>query len=368
MASSCAQAQVTACVHIANENVVSNDYFFDIYLNTTAGTSGDLYLGNADFRIQFSAGNFTSPVLSAHTDAMGNNFCTFVPRTSNFLNDLITQTNYFNSTATSISGDQLIINLNGPTPGSQTAFNTSVAKIDGTVSSHRLGRFKISGYNSGGAGLSWQLTGSLRTKVFTLGDATPWLSTEAGISVCTPLPIELLSFTAEREDDRTVRLDWATTQEVNNDYFIIQKRMPDGIFGEVGRTVGAGTTSEPQYYRHYDRTPMQAVNYYRLRQVDFDGTFSYSSVVEVKMDNKDLLAYPNPTNDLLFFQLPADMKGYVQANLFDIQGRLVRSDSWALPMQDSPALKMGDLPPGTYFYQVQSHLYQWQGLVVRESD
>ena len=160
--------QVSADLTIENQQVVGTDFFFDVYLTRT-GTN-DLYLGNADFILTFDMANFTNPVLSQEGTAPG--YCTFVPTDQSGMNTLLTQVYYFNNTSVDIlNNNHLIINLNGPTPGSIVAFNSSVAWINGSPSTHRLGRFKVSGITnpSGYMNMQWFITNTL---VYTL-DPTP---------------------------------------------------------------------------------------------------------------------------------------------------------------------------------------------------
>jgi len=174
--------QVSADLTIENQEVVGTDFLFDLYLTST-GTN-DLYLGNADFVLTFDAFNFNSPVLSKEGTAPG--FCSFVPTNQSGFNTLITQMNYFNGTAVQIlNGNQLVINLNGSTPSDTAAFNSSVAWIDDTPSTHRLGRFKVSGINipSGYMNLQWEIASTL---VFTLNPNPPFQSTEITINAINP--------------------------------------------------------------------------------------------------------------------------------------------------------------------------------------
>jgi hypothetical protein len=85
------------------------------------------------------------------------------------------------------------------------------------------------------------------------------------------LPIELLSFTAKCIGDK-VTLDWSTSSETNNDYFSIDKSKNLADWYDVGTVAGSGTTNETSTYNTYDLSPFQGLSYYRLKQVDYDGT------------------------------------------------------------------------------------------------
>ncbi len=112
------------------------------------------------------------------------------------------------------------------------------------------------------------------------------------------LPVELLELEG-RAEDNIVHLSWSTATELNNDYFEILHSL-DGIeFESKGRVVGNGTTNELQEYAFIDRSPAPGLNYYRLKQVDFDGAFEYSKVIKIENDfirkGIESKIYPNPT-------------------------------------------------------------------------
>jgi hypothetical protein len=91
------------------------------------------------------------------------------------------------------------------------------------------------------------------------------------------LPVAWKSFTVSQSNDY-ITLYWATREEINNDYFIIQ-RSADGLnFNDVGKVSGAGNTSIAQRYSALDRNPHFGQNYYRLKQVDYDGGFDLSEM------------------------------------------------------------------------------------------
>lgn len=346
-------AQVTAMVTIANETVSGSDYLFDVYLHTTAGTSGDLYLGNADFVLNFQPGAFSNPTLSA-----SSGFCTLVPTIpgSGGLNTLVLQINYANNTATSINGgDLLVINLNGPTPGGQSAFNTSVAKIDGSLNTHRLGRFKISGYQSGAVGLGIKYAGNgLKTGVFTIADDAigppPFASSAVTLQTAT-LPVEWLSFHAFAENNQSVRLDWQAEGLVDGGYFELEKQRGNEGFEKIAEVRPANT--DLTQFTYLDQSSMSAVNYYRIRQVDPDGRFSMSPVVEVTMEVGEWVKlYPNPVEQQLTLESLASGAQDIQLRMYDVSGRLVFQSHEKMAAAQKVQQNLSQLPAGIYSYQL----------------
>jgi hypothetical protein len=113
----------------------------------------------------------------------------------------------------------------------------------------------------------------------------------------TTLPIELVLFGGEKCGEE-VCLEWKTATEINNEYFNIQ-RSTDGIaFENIGRVEGAGNSSTSVSYNYTDVSPYQGISYYRLKQNDFNGLFSYSDMVavEFRRDEFRFDLYPNPNN------------------------------------------------------------------------
>ncbi len=98
-----------------------------------------------------------------------------------------------------------------------------------------------------------------------------------------PVPVELTSFTAE-ESNNSVVIRWATATETNNKGFEVQKKVSNG-FVNIGFVEGNGTTVEKNNYQFIDNSTESGVVTYRLKQVDFDGTFSYSE--EIKLIRKN---------------------------------------------------------------------------------
>jgi hypothetical protein len=139
-----------------------------------------------------------------------------------------------------------------------------------------------------------------------------------------PLPIKLISFDGEKNNN-TVDLFWVTASEVNNDYFTIERSF-NGIDYHFLQTIkGKGTTNEITNYRTADFNPQNGVNYYRLKQTDFDGKFEYVGTIAVEFNKttSGLSLYPNPVKDNLELNFNSDNKGDVNIQVFDLNGKLV---------------------------------------------
>ena len=174
-----------------------------------------------------------------------------------------------------------------------------------------------------------------------------------------PLPVELSSFTAKANGD-AVTLNWSTASELNNAGFEIQRKSVHGEFIPIGYKKGAGTTSERNVYSYTD-SKLDAGNYtYRLKQIDYDGSFSYSKEIEaeVKMPMSFSLAqnYPNPFNPStkIDFSIPVDSK--VMLKVYNVLGEEVTSllNSNISAGNYSIDFNASNLNSGVYFYRLEA--------------
>lgn len=116
----------------------------------------------------------------------------------------------------------------------------------------------------------------------------------------TVLPIELLSFEAQPLENSYVELNWQTAQEINNDYFTVERSKDGHQWEKVVDVQGRGKASMTTNYSTKDYSPYKGTSYYRLKQTDFDEKASYSSVVAIRIDEVAMVnIYPNPTQGLV---------------------------------------------------------------------
>jgi hypothetical protein len=157
------------------------------------------------------------------------------------------------------------------------------------------------------------------------GSQTAWL---IGEWLCyePPTPVELASFSGS-SNNGNVNLTWTTTTEMNNKGFEVEKFVGD--WQMIGYVPGFGTTTEPKLYSFTDINVTSEKHSYRLKQVDYDGTFEYSDVIEVEVDfvpAEYLLHqnYPNPFNPstVIEFSLPEDVAN-VKLSIYNALGEKV---------------------------------------------
>lgn len=167
------------------------------------------------------------------------------------------------------------------------------------------------------------------------------------------LPIELISFTGKIQQ-RSVVLNWRTATEISNDFFSIERSADGRHFLETGRVQGSGTTAEPQDYRFADDSPLPGLNYYRLRQVDFDGQFSYSKVVSIQAGKSaGIHLYPSPATAVLNLQMEKPAAENTVWEIFDLAGRLLQSGEFLAENPDFQ-INVAALPEGLYHLRLSA--------------
>lgn len=173
------------------------------------------------------------------------------------------------------------------------------------------------------------------------------------------LPVELVSFNA-RSVDNSVILDWMTASELNNKGFSVEKSFDGTSFSEIGFVAGRGTSTEFGKYSYTDNNAGAAVVYYRLKQTDFDGTFSYSSVVRVETSSVPSVFalnqnYPNPFNPSTSISFTVASEGIAGLNIYTINGELVSTlfnETAKAGQVYNVKFDAGNLPSGIYFYRL----------------
>jgi len=148
--------------------------------------------------------------------------------------------------------------------------------------------------------------------------------------VTSPLPVELTSFSAILRD-KEVLLNWSTATEVNNYGFDVERKNPPlnpirgGGFEKIGFVEGHGNSNSPKSYDFVDKTEIYGMHYYRLKQIDNDGSFEYSDVVEVNVPILQDYAileqnYPNPFNPETKIRFTVNDNTHVSLRIFDAVG------------------------------------------------
>jgi len=175
-------------------------------------------------------------------------------------------------------------------------------------------------------------------------DKTAIVLDDVLVSSAGPLPVTLTRFAATRQE-HAVAVTWATAAEIQNAYFEVQRSMDGVHFAALGQVAGNGTTNMGATYSFLDQQPLSAVAYYRLKQVDIDGTSAFSSVVTVAGRRLSASFYPNPSSQ--YITLPVT-GGLIQYRVYSSTGQTLAAGE----AQGGAAVDLQRVPTGIYFLEL----------------
>jgi hypothetical protein len=309
----------------------------------------------ADLTLTFSRA-VVNPVV--HLTGLGGSFSLGTAKTGyttelDLLTTGVTLSRLSGSTELAVNSTQIMNNAVAPdgTTGSGAASGSVLVTTSSRGVSTMVFRLYLRPAAAGGAihgdnasthlGDGWIISVSART------------STTAAMAVA-PLPVQLVDFTAQAAPGgRSARLAWATASETNNAYFEVERSFDGTTYASLGRVAGHGSQGTASTYAFVDQqglgTQPASLVYYRLRQVDLDGTATYSPVRTVRLGAADAAGqaslYPNPaqaSTTLDLSALPAATSYQVQ--ILDATGRQVQH--LLLAGGQAPSLDLSPLAPG----------------------
>jgi hypothetical protein len=285
--------------------------------------------------------------------------------------DAVTANGQDNGTAVSVANVGRMWHIT-PAAGYTAAANGAV---DVTLSYIDNAPYFVNGFVNGTAdrqfmhyGAGWEnitgISGSFTTGVD--GNNYTW-TTQSGVSDFSPftvtnsptsLPIELISFQANCNDQKQIEVTWTTASEHNTSHFVVE-RTRDGInWTTLGMVAAAGNSTQVLGYELLDATSQPGVNYYRLTQYDNDGAFEVFNVAAVtcgeEINSTQLVSYPNPSANSFSVALDTkEMTGTAVLSITDARGSVVYSKSVEIQYGHN-VYHIADMTatPGMYYIQV----------------
>ena len=171
-----------------------------------------------------------------------------------------------------------------------------------------------------------------------------------------PLPIELVSFNVHQTEDLKVRIDWQTASEINNDFFTIERSIDAINWEELKNIEGAGNSVQLINYSTIDEKPIWGISYYRLKQTDFDGQYSYSKIESINIDrlaDSQVTIFPNPTNNRI--TINGDKRELEQIRIFNMHGKeLTNSINIQKVSRTESIINLGKLTTGLYYIKTKT--------------
>jgi len=276
------------------DNISGTDYYLPFTFNITAAVAGNVALST------YHTGSNNTPFAPGVTEVNGNGSSCY-PGSNESVQALVDR--WWQITAPSSPTATITFTYAGPEAATMTGDPGCGTTLD-AYHWNSVGWDPPVG-NQTVAVTANGSTGSVKATGISI--FSPWV---LGLFAA-PLPITLLSFDAVYSPDQNiVNLSWATASEINNKFFTVERSI-DGInYTDIVNVNGAGNSTQILYYKAIDPNPVTGIDYYRLKQTDFDGNYTYSDVVPVTITAKQsLVVYPNPVRSNLVINYTATSTG-----------------------------------------------------------
>jgi hypothetical protein len=183
------------------------------------------------------------------------------------------------------------------------------------------------------------------------------------------LPVTLIAFSGYYNQGPN-HLLWETASEINNDHFDIERMDASGSFRAIGTVKGAGTTEVQHDYTLDDKEPLPGDNYYRLKQVDADGNFTYSDIISISTPATDVMTVsvsPNPVTSYVNVNFAATDSHSGILALTDVVGKTAYQEQVSLSAGITQVrIDMSAYQPGQYFIKFTSNAVSTVSRIVRE--
>ena len=292
--------------------------------------------------------------------------------TGNYTTDDISAFSLYRNTSPSMSGASNLTsdsNLSGA--GETLTFSTGSVNYSAGTTYYLLITANVK--PGATAGRNFKIDGSANATVFSFVNTTPGKTDNqtdaAGLqTIGPPLPVILQHFSVQKQEQVRL-LTWITTAEAHNDFFDVQRSLNGIAFESLGKVQGIGTTATSHTYTWTDPEFFHGgiVLYYRLRQVDYDGTYTFSPIISYRVqhgERAEAVVYPNPFQDALIMRFTPGAT--VTVEWYAIDGRpIIPAEKALVPVSGELAVPGSAAPstivPGIYLLKIDTP----DGTVVR---
>lgn len=161
------------------------------------------------------------------------------------------------------------------------------------------------------------------------------------------LPVDLSLFVSTQKHSQ-ILLEWQTSMEMNNDHFVVESSKNGLDFHPIGKVEGSGISYEAREYSFLDESPFLGLNYYRLKQVDYDGKYDYSDIIFAENRSVETRIFPNPAAQSMTVSFNSEQSGSIL--IYDSQGQLMKQT----PYDNTKKVHIGlDGMSGLFMVQIQ---------------
>ncbi len=168
----------------------------------------------------------------------------------------------------------------------------------------------------------------------------------------TVLPVELIHFKGKKVENGNL-LNWSTASEQNNQGFEIERSSNGQDWKIIDFIIGAGTTTEQQDYEYLDKSISTTTTYYRLKQIDFDGKYEYSNIIQIEphKSKSQIHIFPNPATEILTI----DVTQPTLIQIINVSGQIVKEKI----MQNTGTINISNLSKGVYFLKTNQFIQKF---------
>lgn len=252
-------------------------------------------------------------------------------------------------TSETVGQENISLSLTGSSTLSSGSDGTAIASASGGTAAYN--------YSWDNGGTTATITGLAPATYGVIATDANGCEGNTSVVVESVLPIELLSFSGYYSKE-AITLNWSTALEIDNKGFHIEKYSSGNDWKSIGFVQGNGTAEIRQDYKFTDKEPYFGKSFYRLKQVDFDGSFEYSNVISISVEREftNLLLFPNPnSSEVINLQFVSQKKGDLQIEILNQIGqRIFTNDYNAENGTNNLKLPVSDFPSGLYFVKVIS--------------
>lgn len=350
---------VTGLLTLTNGDIITGANM--VILNngaTVSGVSNNSYvsgivrkIGNSAFTFPVGKAGYYAPIsITAPNNAAHFYTAEYffaIPTTGGFSTALVgtgiahvSHAEYWTLTKSAGASDETVrLSWNNPRSGGVT--QTSTMRLAGWNGAWSLLGATITGGST-------NASGSVNTDNDINVDSYQAFTLASSTSAQNPLPVELVTFTANLVDDH-VLVSWQTSSEKNNDYFTVKKSTNGKDWRVVGTLPGSGTTLLPASYSLKDTQPLPGLQYYQLTQTDYDGASETFPVIALNIqqlsERGKLTLYPNPTEDDLIVRVTGAIANTFIAQVIDVNGKVLIEKTVE---RTEPGISVKELRPGVY--------------------
>ncbi|MBC7534742.1 MAG: T9SS type A sorting domain-containing protein, partial [Ferruginibacter sp.] len=236
-----------------------------------------------------------------------------------------------------------LLNNSGPGSGHDQMKRNSDLTLNGTLTVNELAVLPLSSFTiiELSAGL---ISGNFTTVNLPAGYTMTIGSTTVILNKITIVPLRLLSFQVTKSNNQTF-LNWSTENEINTSHFEIERSADGRVFNKIGN-IRSNNLPGNNNYHFTDQLPLQPTNYYRIKQVDIDGDYSYSETKEINFERSPVISVsPNPSKNILSIN---GAENYEEIQIINISGLLLRKMKSVGNIQ----VDISNLPAGKYFLKL----------------